>query len=110
MKDQTFGEAVHQPSLTFLAAKFDGILGMGFPSISVRGVTPVFFNMIQQSLRTVCFNRVICLLSKFHQRRDPSAMKGSELDFGGLDPTHYLGNIIYTPVTKDGYWQIQLNL
>ena len=55
----------------------------------------------------MCFNTV----SKFQliQCRDPSAKKGGELDFGGLDPTHYQGNIIYTPVTKDGYWQIEVN-
>ena len=40
--------------------------------------------------------------------RDPDAKKGGELDFGGLDPTHYTGQIFYTPVTKDGYWQIHL--
>ena len=50
MKNQTFGEAVHQSGLAFLAAKFDGILGMGFTSMAVEGVTPVFFNMIHQSL------------------------------------------------------------
>ena len=42
------------------------------------------------------------------QCRNPDAKKGGELDFGGLDPTHYSGNIFYTPVTKDGYWQIRL--
>ena len=39
---QQFGEAVKQPGITFAVARFDGVLGMGYPTISVNKITPVF--------------------------------------------------------------------
>lgn len=42
MPGQQFGEAVKQPGITFAVARFDGVLGMAYPSISVAKVTPVF--------------------------------------------------------------------
>lgn len=50
IKNQMFGEALKQPGITFIAAKFDGILGMAFPRISVDMVTPFFDNIMQQKL------------------------------------------------------------
>lgn len=102
VKGQLFGEAIKQPGVTFIAAKFDGILGMAYPRISVDGVPPVFDNIMQQKL-------VEDNIFSFYLNRDPQSQPGGELLLGGTDPKYYTGNFNYLNVTRKAYWEIRMD-
>ena len=83
-KNQLFGEATKEPGVTFVAAKFDGILGMAYPSIAVDGLEPWFNNAWDQGL--VSANKF-----GFWLNRDLNSAEGGEIYFGGANPDHYSG-------------------
>lgn len=102
MEKQIFGEATKQPGITFIAAKFDGILGMAYPLISVNNVLPVFDNLMQQKL-------VDKNIFSFYLNRDPSGQPGGELMIGGIDSKYYEGELSYLNVTRRAYWQVHMD-
>ncbi|TVU02566.1 hypothetical protein EJB05_51977, partial [Eragrostis curvula] len=101
VQNQEFIEATYEPGFTFLTAKFDGILGLGFKEISVEGSTPVWYNMVQQGL-------VKELVFSFWLNRNANERDGGEIVFGGADKSHYKGSHTYTRVTRKGYWQFEM--
>nr|ACF18590.1 pepsinogen C precursor [Siniperca scherzeri] len=95
--NQEIGLSTNEPGETFAVAQFDGILGLSYPTISAGGATPVMANMISQNLLNA--DIFAFYLSSGEQQ-------GSELSFGGVDSSMYQGQIYWTPVTSETYWQI----
>ncbi|CAO2636908.1 Ren1 [Lemmus lemmus] len=100
---QTFGEVTELPLIPFMLAKFDGVLGMGFPAQAVGGVTPVFDHILSQR---VLKEEVFSVYYNLSYR--DSHLLGGEVVLGGSDPQHYQGNFHYVSVSKTGSWQITM--
>jgi len=97
---QGFAEASKVPGMAFAVGKFDGIMGMAWPAISVDHVVPPVQNMIAQGLiRQGVFSFYL-----------PSTTGATgELDIGGIDASKYTGSIFYQPLSKKDYWRIALD-
>lgn len=101
VEEQLFAEATHEPGLAFVAAKFDGILGMGFSSISVNGIPTVFDMMVNQQ-------KVDKPVFSFWLNRDPEDPNGGTLILGGSDPDLYQGELYYVDLSAATYWQVSM--
>ncbi|KAI9059064.1 acid protease [Trametes sanguinea] len=74
----------------------DGILGMAFPSISFYNADPFFTKLISE-------NQVKEPVFAFRLADQP------ELSLGGVNQDLFMGDITYTPVTHEGYWQVDVD-
>jgi len=87
-------------NIAFAAGKFDGLLGLGFKSISQYQIPTPFEAMIDQKL-------IDEPVFAFYLQQDAS--KQGELLFGGIDKSHYTGELVDVPLTSESYWEVSLD-
>ena len=63
IKNQKFGN-VERQSTIFTGSNFEAIVGMAYPALAERGVTPVFDEMIELQKNFNCTKTCTCLHSK----------------------------------------------
>jgi len=102
IKGQLFAEATEEPGLAFAFGRFDGILGLGYDTISVNHITPPFYELINHKL-------IDDKVFAFYLGDTNKGDEGGEAVFGGYDEAHYTGEITWLPVRRRGYWEIGLD-
>jgi saccharopepsin len=99
---QDFAEATSEPGLAFAFGRFDGILGLGYDTISVNKIVPPFYNMLEQGLLDEP-------VFAFYLGDTNKEGDNSEASFGGVDKNHYTGELTKIPLRRKAYWEVDFD-
>jgi len=99
VKKQPFAMIRKMNGYVFESFPFEGILGLGFKSMSFAGIDPFFDHVIAQKLLTN---------NEFAFFMNVDSTKPSSLLWGGIDKDLYHGPIRMFPVTDAHYWSLDL--
>jgi saccharopepsin len=102
VKNQDFAEATSEPGLAFAFGRFDGIMGLGYNTISVNGIVPPFYNMLDQGLLDEP-------VFSFYLSDTNDESSESEAMFGGVNTDHYTGKLTKIPLRRKAYWEVDLD-
>ena len=100
-KNSLFAQITTLHGISFLASKFDGILGMAWPAISVNGLPLIFDLLVQQG--KVEGNSFSFYLTKV------AGSNGSAIVLGGVNPNYYTGDFKYYPLSMEAYWGLSMD-
>lgn len=103
VKKQLFAEATSEPGLAFAFGRFDGIMGLGYDTISVNKIVPPFYSMVDQGLLD---EPVVSFYLSDTNNGDGDE---SEAMFGGINKAHYTGNMTKIPLRRKAYWEVDLD-
>ncbi|KAK6349997.1 Vacuolar protease A [Orbilia brochopaga] len=97
VKGQDFAEATKEPGLAFAFGKFDGILGMGYDTISVNRMVPPFYQMVAQNL----------LDKPMFSFELGDTDSSSQVIFGGYNDDKYSEkDLVWIPLRRKAYWEV----
>uniref|UniRef100_A0A0N4ZC00 Peptidase A1 domain-containing protein n=1 Tax=Parastrongyloides trichosuri TaxID=131310 RepID=A0A0N4ZC00_PARTI len=102
----TFGQA-NTISNNLGSNAFDGIMGLGFKSLAVDGITPPIINAINQGL----FDKPIFTI--FLQHKDTHNIYGETagvITYGGFDNDNCNNIINYNDLSSATYWQFHMSV
>lgn len=102
VEKQDFAEATSEPGLAFAFGRFDGILGLGYDTISVNKIVPPFYNMLNQGL----LDEPVFGFYLGDTNKDGD---DSVATFGGVDESHYTGEMITIPLRRKAYWEVDFD-
>lgn len=88
-------------STTFTTAKFDGLLGMAWQTISEDDVPTVFQRLYQENL--------VSDFSFSFYLSQIAGQTGSQLILGGVDSSLFTGELQYHSLASESYWLINLD-
>ncbi|RHZ68396.1 hypothetical protein Glove_295g27 [Diversispora epigaea] len=104
IESQCFGESVKEPGFAFAFGKFDGIFGLAYDRISVKGVVPPFYHMVNRGL----IDQPLFSFWLSDNDKEKSNDLGGELIFGGVDNSRYTDDIHWAHVRRKAYWEVEL--
>eukprot|EP00923_Selenidium_pygospionis_P053219 GHVN01092208.1.p1 GENE.GHVN01092208.1~~GHVN01092208.1.p1 ORF type:complete len:480 (+),score=79.49 GHVN01092208.1:59-1498(+) len=101
LTNYTFAEVTNAGGLgyAYSMGKFDGIFGLGWPSISVDYLEPPFSAMVRQGL-------VKEPIFSFYLGQK-NGQEG-ELGFGVIDETKFTGDLTWAQLTSESFWVVDM--
>lgn len=99
-KNSTFGQITRLEGISFVASKFDGILGMAWPTISVERC-PLIFDLLYKQGQ-VASNSFSFYLTK------KAGQDGSSLVLGGVNPAYATEPFKYYKLKMQNYWLVEM--
>eukprot|EP00908_Phaeocystis_cordata_P013015 Transcript_24055.p1 GENE.Transcript_24055~~Transcript_24055.p1 ORF type:complete len:519 (+),score=136.39 Transcript_24055:135-1559(+) len=109
VKNIPFAEASTMIDMDYDA--FDGILGLGFPALSIDNMQIELFKGIKRENPDLKQGMFSFWLAKGAASSNKEGMKtsGGLLTLGGYDENYFEGKIHWVPITKPWYWQIAVD-